>query len=60
MKTTIEKQIVLNGSYGIRKPAPIGVQMHVITVWHLLRSGKRIATVGSRREARVARLEGAR
>jgi hypothetical protein len=42
MKTKITKQVCLNGSYGITKPRPKGVQSHLIEVWHL--DGKHYAT----------------
>lgn len=55
MKTTIEKQVVLDGSYGISKPRPKGIQNHVIEVWHVIKDGKNTGTYGTRHEARNAR-----
>lgn len=54
MKPHIEKQVVLNGSYGISKPRPARVQSHLIAVYHVIRDGVAISTHASKAEARSA------
>ncbi len=56
MKTAIEQQLVANGSYGIYRINPRnGVRRgNIITVWHVIRDDRRIATYATRHEARDA------